>query len=137
MQVSEAMGGPVDTCAADATISQVAKRMSDEDHGALPVTSNGELIGIITERDIMRVVANHADPDETKVREVMTPDPDFLAPDVSIEDAASWMLAAGYRHLPVVDKGKVLGMVSVKDVMWALTGGVEGGGRRVDHGTNS
>jgi CBS domain-containing protein len=128
MLVREAMGGPVDTCSADTTISQAAKKMAAEEHGAMPVTQDGLLIGIITERDVLKSVGLGNNPDLTLVRELMTPDPDYLEPEVSIEDAADWMLAAGYRHLPVVEDGNVLGILSVKDVLWALTGGIEGAG---------
>lgn len=128
MLVREAMGGPVDTCAAGLTVAQAAKRMTDEGHGAMPITLHGFLVGIITERDILKSVGLGNDPDRTTVSDVMTPDPDYLEPDVSVEDAAEWMLAAGYRHLPVLDDGKILGILSIKDVLWALTGGTEGAG---------
>ena len=128
MLVREAMGGPVDTCSTDTTISEVAKRMTEQDHGAMPVTQNGSLIGIITERDILRSVGLGENPALMKVKYLMTPDPDYLEPDVSIEDAADWMLAAGYRHLPVVEEGEILGILSVKDVLWAITGGIVGAG---------
>lgn len=137
MLVSEAMGGPVDTCGADATMAHAAERMTNEDHGALPVTWHGRLIGIITERDILKAVARGSNPEETKVSELMTPDPDSLEPDVSVEDAASWMLGAGYRHLPVVANGELLGILSMKDVMWALTGGTEGKRVRSNNGNGS
>jgi CBS domain-containing protein len=45
-----------------------------------------------------------------------------MDPDIEVTDAAEWMLAAGYRHLPVAESGKLLGMVSMKDIMWAITG---------------
>jgi CBS domain-containing protein len=128
MLVREAMGGPVDSCSADTTISQVAKKMAGEDHGAMPVIQDGLLIGIITERDVLKSVGLGNNPELTLVKELMTPDPDYLEPEVSIEDAADWMLAAGYRHLPVVEDGHILGILSVKDVLWALTGGIEGAG---------
>lgn len=134
MLVREAMGGPVDTCSTDTTIAQVSKRMTDQDHGAMPVTQNGQLIGIITERDILRSVGLGENPELMKVKYLMTPDPDYLEPDVSVEDAADWMLAAGYRHLPVVENGAILGILSVKDVLWALTGGVVGAGARSRNG---
>ena len=137
MLVSEAMGGPVDTCAADATVVQAAQRMTDEDHGALPVTWHERLIGIITERDILKSIGRGNNPELTKVSDLMTPDPDYLEPDVTIEDAAEWMLAAGYRHLPVVENGKILGILSVKDVLWALTGGTEGAGARSRNGNEA
>jgi CBS domain-containing protein len=128
MLVREAMGGPVDICSADTTITQVAKKMADEDHGAMPVIQNGLLVGIITERDVLKSVGLGNNPELTQVKELMTPDPDYLEPEVSVEDAADWMLAAGYRHLPVVEDGHILGILSVKDVLWALTGGTEGAG---------
>lgn len=64
----------------------------------------------------------------------MTPNPDSMEPDVKVEEAANWMLAAGYRHLPVVADGEILGIVSMKDVMWALTGGTEGKSRGSSNG---
>ena len=118
----------VDTCGADVTLAQAAKRMTDENHGAMPIALHGFLIGIITERDILKSVGLGNDPDQTTVNDLMTPDPDFLEPDVSVEDAAEWMLATGYRHLPVVEDGKILGILSIKDVLWAITGGTEGTG---------
>lgn len=50
-----------------------------------------------------------------------TPTPDFLSPDVDVEDAAEWLIAAGYQHLPGVENGHILGMVCIEDSMWALT----------------
>ena len=134
MLVNEAMGGPVDTCAPDMTVAQAAKRMTEDDHGAMPVALHGSLIGIITERDILRSVGLGNNADLTTVGDLMTPDPDYLEPDVSVEDAATWMLAAGYRHLPVVENGRILGMLSVKDVLWALTGGTDGAAVRSRNG---
>ena len=126
MLVREAMGSPLDTCGLDVTVAQVAKRMIQQDHGAMPVAVHGFLVGIITERDILKSVGLGNDPELTTVNDLMTPDPDYLEPDVTVEDAADWMLAAGYRHLPVAEDGKILGIVSIKDVLWALTGGTEG-----------
>ena len=123
MLVDEAMARPVVSCDAESSLAAAARLMIDEEHGALPVVLHGSLIGIITERDILRAVADGRSPAEVTVNELMTPDPDSLEPDVDVTDAADWMLAAGYRHLPVVDDGKVLGMVSMKDIMWALADG--------------
>ena len=121
MEVNELMAGPIDSCGPEATLAQVARRMADDDIGSVCVTQDDGLIGIVTERDIVRAVAEERQPSHTPVSELMTPNPDSLEPDISVEDAASWMLAAGYRHLPVVEAGRVLGMVSMKDLMWALT----------------
>jgi CBS domain-containing protein len=137
MLVREAMAGPVETCTPDVTVAQAAKRMTDEDHGAMPIALHGFLIGIITERDVLRSVGLGNNPELTMVNDLMTPDPDYLEPDVSVEDAADWMLAAGYRHLPVAEDGKILGMLSIKDVLWALTGGTEGAGARNRNGNQA
>lgn len=122
MLVSEVMAGPVQTCGQDASIAEVARRMIKDEHGALAVTLHDYLVGVITERDMLRVIADERDANAATVGEYMTPDPDSLEPDVEVADAADWMLAAGYRHLPVAESGKLLGMVSMKDIMWAITG---------------
>ncbi len=58
---------------------------------------------------------------ETVGGEAVSVDPDAFSPEMNVEDAANWMLATGYQHLPVVDVGVVIGMVSIKDVLWAMT----------------
>jgi signal-transduction protein with cAMP-binding, CBS, and nucleotidyltransferase domain len=122
MQVSEVMVRPVQTCGQDASIADVARRMVDEEHGALAITLHDYLVGIISERDVVRAVAEGRDTETTQASEYMTRDPDSMDPDIEVTDAAEWMLAAGYRHLPVAESGKLLGMVSMKDIMWAITG---------------
>ena len=52
----------------------------------------------------------------------MTTDPDVFSPEIEVREAALWLMETGYRHLPVVEKGDLLGIVSVRDVMWVLTG---------------
>lgn len=121
MLVTEALGRPAAICRQDASLAQAARLMVDEDHGDLPVTIHGYLIGLITQRDVVRAVADGRNPDETMVGQLMTPDADSLGPDMDVRDAAHWMLAAGHMQLPVADEGKVLGMVSLKDIIWALT----------------
>lgn len=121
MLVHELIGGPVDTCSVDTAVTEAARKMLAYDIGSLAVTRSEKLVGIITERDLLRVVADRPSRHRLTVGDVMTPTPDSLDPDVDIDDAADWMMAAGYRHLPVVESGRVLGMVSIKDVLWALT----------------
>jgi CBS domain-containing protein len=108
--------------------------MVRDEHGALVIAAHDYLVGIISERDIVRAIAEGRDADTAKVSEYMTPDPDFLEPDVDVTDAAEWMLAAGYRHLPVAEGEKVLGIVSIKDIMWAITGEAGVRNRRSGHG---
>jgi len=104
------------------TMREATYLMASHDIGALPVEIDGDLVGILTERDVLNACAEGADFASSPVRTWMTPDPDTLEPDTSAEEAATWMLAAGYRHLPVLDGARVIGVVSIKDVLWALTG---------------
>lgn len=80
-----------------------------------------QLLGLITERDIRRVVAEGADVESIEVSDVMSADPDTFDPDLDVWDAAAWIAESGYRHLPVVaDDGSLLGVVSVRDLLTAL-----------------
>jgi CBS domain-containing protein len=125
MQVSELMTGPAGTCEPGSTVAEVARRMTEGDIGSLAIAKDGALLGIVTERDVVRAVAEGLNPATTPVEEVMTPNPDSLEPDISVEDATDWMLAAGYRHLPVVEGDQIRGMISMKDLMWAMRGTTE------------
>lgn len=102
------------------TLRLATRLMHDESVGSLAVMRHGALVGIFTERDLVEALAAGSDPDEVLVEEWMTHDPDKVDADVPVEDAAAWMLGAGYRHLPVTDDGRVVGMVSIKDVLWAV-----------------
>jgi CBS domain-containing protein len=120
MRVNELIGGPVSSCTEDTDVREAARQLLADDVGSLAVLRDGDLVGIVTDRDLMRELAE----DHTGSRhvgEAMTPNPDSLDPDLQVEDAADWMMGAGYRHLPVVAEGRLVGMVSIKDVLWALT----------------
>ena len=119
MIVRELLSGQVATCTAATTVIEAARRMVTDDVGSLAVTRAGRLVGIITERDVLRAVAAGGGP-ARRVSDVMTPGPDTLTPEVEVEEATDWMMAAGYRHLPVIEDDQLLGVVSVKDLMWAL-----------------
>lgn len=123
MQVNELIGGPVVDCGAETTVAQAARTMIDNETGSLAVLDHGDLVGIFTERDLIRFIADGGDPATGRVGDVMTPDPDSLEPDVELVAAADWMLAAGYRHLPIVADEKLVGMMSIKDVLWGITEG--------------
>ena len=121
MEVRDLIGGEVVGVASGTTLGDSAQLMIDSNIGALAVVDDGNLIGIITERDLVAAAADAADFGASLVRSWMTKDPDLLDPEMSVADAADWMLAAGYRHLPVVDGSALIGIVSIKDVLWALT----------------
>lgn len=93
--------------------------MRDADVGALPVLDGDELAGIVSERDIVGALAAGRDPDRHRVADVMTRDPRYLTLADSVTTAAETMLEAGCRHLPVLDEGVPIGIVSIRDVVRA------------------
>jgi len=102
----------------DDTVFTCAKMMADAHIAALIVIDDDNmLIGIITERDLtQRVLAAGLDGKSTKVADVMTENPDTLAPDDSARDALELMQTRGYRHLPVAEEGKCVSIVSIRDL---------------------
>jgi CBS domain-containing protein len=101
----------------DLPIVEVAKRMVAKDVGAVLVYEDGALHGILTERDVLRAVADGIDEQTTLVRERMTPHPETLDADDTTEHAAVLMIHGGFRHLPVMEQGKVVGVLSIRDLM--------------------
>ena len=95
--------------------------MKETGIGSVVVEVDGALEGILSERDILNAVAAFADLDRDPVSDWMTDYPDSIGPEMGVEEAANWMLATGFRHLPVVDGPNVLGVISIKDVLWAIT----------------
>jgi len=102
----------------DRTVLEAARYMMEHNVGALPVLRNGDLAGILSERDIMnRVVAVGRTPGTTAVSEVMTANPRAVAADESIEECLFIMNEFGFRHLPIVDGKQLRGLVSLRDVL--------------------
>ena len=97
-------------------ITQVARRMVERNVGAVLVRDGGRLVGIMTERDLMRAVARGLQPDAA-VAEYMTKDPETIEPDDTTQHAAVLMLHGGFRHLPVVEGADVIGVLSIRDLM--------------------
>ena len=104
------------TVAPGDTVAEVAKRMVAKDVGAVLVYEDDRLSGILTERDVMRAVADGLD-DTTPVRDRMTANPETLDADDTTEHAAVLMIHGGFRHLPVVEQGDVVGVLSIRDLM--------------------
>lgn len=100
------------------TVLEAARYMMENNVGAVPVLRNGDLTGILSERDIMnRVVAVGRTPGTTAVSEVMTANPRAVAADESIEECLFIMREFGFRHLPIVDGKELKGLVSLRDVL--------------------
>jgi CBS domain-containing protein len=105
------------TVAPEDTIGEAAQKMVDRGIGSAVVSDFGRLIGILTERDLLRAVAARTHSSEARVREWMTPDPITAAPDTDPGEAARIMLDHGFRHLPVVENERPVGIISVRDVL--------------------
>jgi CBS domain-containing protein len=99
-------------------VRDAALLMGREHVGALPVLDNGRLVGIFTERDALcRVLACCLDPSVTSVGEVMTRTPQTIDPDRPLAHALIRMYEGGFRHLPVIEEGRLLGVVSARDAL--------------------
>lgn len=120
MEIRNLVGGTATVCGPDVSLAHAAAVMVDQGIGSLGIVEEGRLVGILTDRDVLRAMASGADGEGSAVRHWMTPDPDVLSPEVEVRDAADWLLATGYRHLPVVEGGRLLGVVSIKDILWAV-----------------
>jgi CBS domain-containing protein len=100
----------------DTPVTEVAKRMVAKDVGAVLVFDDSGLCGILTERDVLRAVADGMD-DATLVRDRMTASPETLDAADTTEHAAVLMIHGGFRHLPVMEQGEVVGVLSIRDLM--------------------
>lgn len=100
------------------SVLQAALLMVEHNIGAVPVLHNGELVGMFSERDIMkRVVAETRDPASTRVSEVMTTNPLTVDVNDSIEHCMVLMKQHGFRHLPICEGRKLKGVVSLRDIL--------------------
>jgi CBS domain-containing protein len=114
--LSDLMTSDVLTVAPEDTIGEAAQKMVDREVSSAAVSDYGRLIGILTERDLTRAVAGRTHSSEARVREWMTPDPVTLGPSASPKEAAEIMFERGFRHIPVVDGERAIGIVSIRDV---------------------
>lgn len=102
----------------DTTVYDAACKMTDAKIGALVVLSEGKLHGIFTERDLLiRVVAREKDPNKTNVSDVMTKDVAVCESNVSYEECLAQMRKLGCRHMPIVENDKLLGVLSIRDLL--------------------
>jgi CBS domain-containing protein len=129
MQVGAIMKTDVKTASPDDTFADVARILHDNRISSVIVMGDGAPAGIVTERDLVNVVAEGLDPREVRVGERMTRNLDTVSPTTDVAEAAEHMARLQIRHLPVVDKGRLVGIISIRDlVTWAveeLTGGHE------------
>ncbi len=103
---------------ASETVRTAALYMTQCNIGAIPVMDEGRLAGVFSERDMLtRVVAAMRDPEMTRVRDVMTTEPFIVGPDDTVERCMLAMKHHGFRHLPVCDGEKLIGFVSLRDLL--------------------
>ena len=107
----------------DATVAEAAAAMVRERVGSLLVRAEGAVLGILTERDVLRAAGTDGDLLSTRVRDWMTREPTTAPADEDTEDAIVTMLDNGFRHLPVMDGGDLVGIVSLRDLLSARMGG--------------
>ena len=119
-RISDVMGSDFIEVAPEDTLGEVAERMTAVNVGAVAVKDSGRLIGILTERDLLKAMGARVHSSEARVRQWMTGDPITATADTDVEEAARVMLEHGFRHLPVLDDdGRVIGIVSLRRVVSA------------------
>lgn len=129
MQVGDLMKSDVKTATPQDSFADAARLLREHSISSVVVLDGKALAGIVTERDLVNLVADGRDPAATKLGDRMSRDLDTVKPKTDIAEAAEHMARLRIRHLPVVDRGKLVGILSIRDLTnWAvdeLTGGHE------------
>jgi CBS domain-containing protein len=116
-KIREVMTPTPETIQADRPATEAAQKMKEADAGMIPVMANGNLLGTVTDRDIaLRIVAEGKDPQSTLVGEIASTDPITVAPDEDLDAALEKMAKHQVRRLPVVEDGRLIGVVAQADV---------------------
>ena len=122
MRVREGMSEEVLTVGPDHSVREAARQMKQRGVGAaIVIDPDAPGPGIITERDVLQAVADGQSPDEEHVRDHLSAELTFAAPDWSLERAAAAMVRGGFRHLVVVDGGEIVGVLSMRDIVRCWT----------------
>lgn len=120
MKISEIMTKAAVADAADDTLAEAAAKMWHQQTGSLVIMEGDRLVGIVTERDLLRAVANGQDPSKIALKDVMTTDVITIGPQTRLKEAAKLMATKWIRHLPVVEGEKVVGIISQRDLTGML-----------------
>lgn len=118
-KLAELMTSPVFTVSPETPVAEAAAAMVRRGFGSAVVLQGSLLVGIVTERDVLRAAASGADLTRSPVTRWMTSDPQTAAPDLDSDEATEIMLGHGFRHLPVVDGDTLVGVVSLRDLLSA------------------
>ncbi|PLT31419.1 CBS domain-containing protein [Peribacillus deserti] len=114
--VKDYMSSTVDYCTTLDNVFEVAVKMKNQDVGIIPILEEDRLVGVITDRDIVVRGVAEKHPGSTKVTDIMSTDLYTADPDMSIEDAARLMAEKQVKRLPVIQGGKLAGIISLKDI---------------------
>ncbi len=118
MKVSDIMTAACVSDSPEDSVAEAASKMRQNQTGSILVMDSGKLAGILTERDVLRVVAEGKDPKSATVRDEMTDNPVTIPTHTSLKDAAQTMFDKWFRHLPVVtNEGDVVGIISLRDLL--------------------
>jgi CBS domain-containing protein len=120
MKVSEIMTKATVTDAAQDTLAEAAARMWNAQTGSLLVMEGEHLLGILTERDVLRAIAHGMDPLQVPVKDLMRTDVITVGPQTTLKEAAKLMATKWIRHLPVMEGSKVVGILSQRDLTGVL-----------------
>jgi CBS domain-containing protein len=120
MKLGSLVGGSATVIGREASVAEAAEALITDGVGSLAVVEGRSLVGIITERDVVRAISEGADPEEESVADWMSDAPDTFGPEVEVREAAAWLLEMGYRHMPVMQEGELLGIVSIRDILWSI-----------------
>ena len=118
-QVADVMRTEFITVAPEDTLGEVAEKMTALNVGSVVVKDFSTLIGILTERDLLKAMAARVHSSEARVRQFMTENPITASPEMDCEEAEQLMLDKGFRHLPIMDGSEVVGVVSLRRVVAA------------------
>ena len=124
MKVKDLPPGRLQSVGPDSSLADVARRMRLNDCDSVAVMTEKRLLGIITERDLVRAIADGVDPEQVRADVFMSADPATVTADEDVSVVAVKMMALGIRHLPVVDaKGTPVGLISARDLVAVLDRG--------------
>lgn len=120
MKISEIMTKAAVTDSADDTIAEACEKMRHAQTSSILIMDGERLVGIFTERDVVKLVARDLDPKETRLKDVMTTDLVTIGPFTTLKEAANIMATKWIRHLPILEGSKVVGMISQRDLTGVL-----------------
>ncbi len=117
MKIKDIMTDDLAVISPDATVIEAAQLMQKHDVGVVPVCEGTNIVGLVTDRDIVvRNIAHGKDPNHTPVRDVMTTQVKAISPETSLSQAAGIMATQQVRRLPVIEEDRLIGMVSLGDL---------------------